>query len=361
MASRRRTSPKAEPLDLDHELDEMYSSAITRPNLGFLRVTESPTLSITSPAGNSGVLDASSMDTPSVDGVIFPTRSDDVEAIDGPAIDVTSEDPPSMDVRPIGKWKIHHCLTVQDGHSANEQLLYEMLWRSAREVNPDERILAISREDMASQIRITVRNVKGVLDRLIEKLALERVIESNSFARKAATYRIYSYRAILERRRQAGFEWVTRANGVKFISSQMAQELLSRPKFTEADPRQPGAARVDVPSKDHLTTAVTTKDGGSPVTASMDRRSAVPPELGPGLRKINPVFDNAAVALLWRECRTRVPDCTVDEVLQFSNLKAAGIWADKNIRNTIALLLSSVSESFNSNSVYRFRQQKLKP
>jgi len=131
MASRRRTSPKAEPLDLDHELDEMYSSAITRPNLGFLRVTEPPTPSITRPAGNSGVLDASSMDTPSVDGVIFPTRSDDVKAIDGPAIDATSEDPPSMDVRPIGKWKIHHCLTVQDGHSANEQLLYEMLWRRA--------------------------------------------------------------------------------------------------------------------------------------------------------------------------------------------------------------------------------------
>ena len=64
--------------------------------------------------------------------------------------------------------------------------------------------------------------------------------------------------------------------------------------------------------------------------------------------------------LLWRECRTLVPDCTVDEVLQFSSLKAAGIWADKNIRNTIALLLSSVSESFNSNSVYRLRQQKLK-
>jgi len=79
-----------------------------------------------------------------------------------------------MDVRPAGKWKVHRCSTVQDGHSANEQLLYEMLWRSAKPVNPDERLITISREDMAGQTRITIRNIKGVLDRLIEKLAVER-------------------------------------------------------------------------------------------------------------------------------------------------------------------------------------------
>ena len=53
---------------------------------------------------------------------------------------------------------------------------------------------------------------------------------------------------------------------------------------------------------------------------SMDVRSSVPLELGPGLRKINPAFDSAAVARLWRECRTRVTDCTAEEVLYFAGL-----------------------------------------
>lgn len=364
MASRRRTSPKAEPLDLDRELDEMYSSAITRPNLGFLRITESPG-------------PASSMDGTSIDGVAFPTGSDDIGAndrtstdvvspditsTDTVAIDLVSMDNRSCEARPAGKWKLHRCLTVQDGHSANEQLLYEMLWRSAREVNPDERVLAISREDMASQTRITVRNVKGVLDRLIGKLAIERIIESNSFSRTAATYQIYSYRVILERRRQAGLEWVTRANGVKFIPSGMAHDLLSRPKFLESDSRQPqpgepGHLSIDTPTRAAATTDMSTVAMGSFDPTSMDPRSIVPPQLGPELRRINPAFDTAAVASLWRECRMRVPDCTVEEVIHFSQLTAARMRAD-NVNNTIGAMLSSASEFFDGRIVNQFRAKR---
>jgi hypothetical protein len=364
MASRRRTLPKAEPLDLDRELDEMYSSAITRPNLGFLRVGESPAPPVIATGGDQyssavGETDASSdspsmadtsMDARSID-VSASTRSIDTVSLDTRSLDTGSRDPVSMDVRPAGKWKLHRCLTVQDGHSANEQLLYEMLWRSAKAVNPDERLLAISREDMASQTRITVRNVKGVLDRLIEKLAIERVIESNSFIRAAATYRVYSYRAILDRRRMAGLEWVTRANGVKFIAAKTAQEILSRPKFTEADSRQPSGAF------DHISSdaGAGTKDLASLDSASMDDRYAVLRALGIGLRKINPAFDSAAVATLWRECRTSVPDCTVEEVLHFSSLRAITISADKSIRNSVGFLLSSVPEFFDQNTVHEFR------
>jgi len=344
MANRRRTSPKAEPIDLDRELDEMYSSAITRPNLGFLRITDSRTI-------------AASIDNTSIDAASFPTGSDDSQAIDELSTDSASVDLVSMDtisssMRPAGKWKLHRCSTVQDGHSANEQLLYEMLWRSANEVSPDERILAISREDMARQSRITVRNVKGVLDRLIEKLAVERVLEANSFARLAATYQIYSYRVILERRRKAGLEWVTRANGVRFIPSQMAHDLLNRPKFAQMDSRQP------TDTGDTSTTVSVTKDTTANDTVSMETRWIVPPDLGSRLRRINPAFDTAAVASLWRECRLRVTDCTVEEVLHFSNLQVTRMRADHTIRNTIAILLTSVPEFFEESIVHQFRAEQ---
>lgn len=377
MPSRRRTSPKAEPLDLDRELDEMYSSAITRPNLGFLRVGESPappratsvapdipSLVDTTSTGRMST-DTRSLDLPSIDRVSVVPNSDG-RALDTLSSDVRSLDYVSMDVRPAGKWKVHRCSTVQDGHSANEQLLYEMLWRSAKPANADERLLSISREDMASQTRVTVRNVKGVLDRLIEKLAIEKAIESNSFVRAAATYRVYSYRAILDRRRKAGLEWVTRANGVKFIAAKTAQELLNRPKFTEVDSRQPSGA-IDSIAGDAKAIETRSIDSLTSDVRSMDDRSVspkqlpiipVPGNLGLGLRKINPAFDSAAVARLWRECRARVPDCTVEEVLHFSNLKASKLWVDKNIRNTIGILLTSVPEFFDSNILHEFREEK---
>jgi hypothetical protein len=225
-----------------------------------------------------------------------------------------------------------------------------MLWRVAKPTNVDERLIAISREDMAMQTRITVRNVKGVLDRLIEKLAIERVIEPNSFVRAAATYKVYSYRTILDRRRKAGLEWVTRANGVKFIAAHAAQEILNRPKFMEVDSRQP-----------EMTSGVSemaTNDLTSMDAISMDDRSIVPRDLGPGLRKINPAFDSASVARLWRECRMAVPDCTVEEVLHFSNRKGAQILADRSTRNAIGVLLSSLPEVFHLSSVGAFRQDQ---
>ena len=268
----RRTSPKVLPLDLDRELDEMYSSPITRPNLAFLQVAgasppfpatedrltrnepgvDAPAPATPSPVepssaapssvapsmdARSGVdssfaervgLQAANPHTPPEPGsstfssanatpragrphvaVSMDTRSNphSIMCTADPEVSIDSEDtatpsttaPPcylassdvtslvnvsmddrpfiapvsngrisgeasgfsfdaaSMDVRPAGKWKIHRCSTVQDGHSANEQLLYELLWRSARPTNADERIIRMSREDMAAQTRITIR------------------------------------------------------------------------------------------------------------------------------------------------------------------------------------------------------------
>ncbi len=418
MPSRRRTSLKSSPLDLDRELDDMYSSPITRPSLGFLRVAPTSALGEEAPNGcaeeltesqtngnsslgvtpTSSIIGISRVTTPIDPASMVPVSMDrrshvalstlgltpnnhipavstDTSSMDSrysKPTDFTgrdlgvpaSTDNRSMDIRPPGKWKVHRCAMVQDGHSANEQLLYEMFWRSAKPANPDERLISISREDMAAQTRITIRNIKGVLDRLIQKLAVERLLEPNSFARAAATYRIYSYRSILDRRRKAGLEWVTRANGVRFISPQVAQAILAKSRFHEGDSSQPSGDMLTSP-RDLLA------GSGSTALASMDDRyigptpalsgegtPPIPVDLGPGLRKINPAFDSAAVARLWRECRSRIPDCTVDEVLHFVGLKADKLWADKSVRNTIGLLLTSVPEFFDPSILNEYRDER---
>jgi hypothetical protein len=363
MASRRPRSRKPPAIDLDRELDEMYSSAITRPNLGFLSVSTSSApdggrvpsavpAAAKSPDTASSVV--TSKDRPSMDersSAVVPS------GLQGPYL-VTPQIAPTDEESIPGKWKIHHCSTVQDGHNANEQLLYELLWRSAKPVTADERVIQISREDMAAQTRITIRNVKSVLDRLIEKLAVDRVVEPNSFGRIAATYRVFSYRTILDRRRRAGLEWVTRANGVKFISKDLAQAILSRPRFPQSDPSQP-AMQSPANSAD-ATPARASLDGAS-IDAQLPRHTqgaSIPLDLGPRLRRVNPAFDSAAVARLWRECRNRIADATADEVVHFADAKASKLRTDKNVRNMIGLLLTSVPEFFDPDTLREFRHER---
>jgi hypothetical protein len=400
MPSRRPITSRKKPIiDLDRELDEMYASPITRPNLGFLRVGQFPASkddpstagasseqprSLDTPPGHAPGLEAlqdvatfdsrskelastarastelASNDAVSTAAASMDVRSgSDAKSLKKEAIAaLPSIDAPSIDQRPAGKWKVHHCVTVQDGHSANEQLLYEALWRLARPVG-DVRVIQISREEMAAQTRITIRNIKGVLDRLVEKLAVERITEPNSFTRVAATYRIYPYRVILEKRRLAGLEWVTRANGVKFIVRELAMSLMSRSRFGNADvsqptfgmdlQNQPSPAAVDPTSTDAVTRDLRSMD---------DRSTPVPGELGLGLRKINPAFDSAAVARLWRECRAKAKDCTAEEVLHFTQLKAKASWEDKSVRNTIGLLLKTVPEFFDPSVLAPFRAEQ---
>jgi hypothetical protein len=62
--------------------------------------------------------------------------------------------------------------------------------------------------------RLSENNCRPNIRNLIAKLALEEISPENSRAGIGKTYRVYSYAAILERRRAAGLVWVIRTKGV---------------------------------------------------------------------------------------------------------------------------------------------------
>ena len=70
---------------------------------------------------------------------------------------------------------------------------------------------------MSQLCRMTPKNCKINTQRLIRKLALEILSPYNTPESIGTTYRIYSDEAILERRREAGLEWVVRSRGVEFV------------------------------------------------------------------------------------------------------------------------------------------------
>ena len=158
--------------------------------------------------------------------------------------------PPAAAAAAAGKrYHVRRAVLAQDGHSSGEEMLYQSLWNSryTRQESKETRLVTIGWKAMAKLARLTPRNTRRNCQSLIDKLAVEQLSEENSRESIGRTYRLFSYKAILERRRAAGLEWVTRSRGVVFV-----------PAPVKATPPVPGR---EMPSKASAGDAGTTRPG----------------------------------------------------------------------------------------------------
>src|ERR1035437_7980387 len=113
--------------------------------------------------------------------------------------------------------RIRRCAATHDGHSLGEEVLYQALWKAAHPESAETRTIVIGWRGMSQLCRMTPKNCKITTQRLIRKLALEILSPYNTPESIGTTYRVYSDQAILQRRREAGLEWVVRSRGVQFV------------------------------------------------------------------------------------------------------------------------------------------------
>jgi hypothetical protein len=85
--------------------------------------------------------------------------------------------------------------------------------------------------------------------------------------------------------------------------------------------------------------------------------SEIPSQLMPGLRQFVPLVDEQAVWMLWTECRARVNDCTVEEILAFVQAKAP-IALNGKIQNPVGFLLTAVPRCFEGAAFTAFREDE---
>jgi hypothetical protein len=114
--------------------------------------------------------------------------------------------------------RIRRCVATHDGHSLGEEVLYQAIWKAARQESAEARTIVIGWRGMSQLCRMTPKNCKINTQRLMRKLALEVLSPYNTPESIGTTYRIYSDQAIFERRRAAGLEWVVRSRGVEFVN-----------------------------------------------------------------------------------------------------------------------------------------------
>jgi hypothetical protein len=110
-----------------------------------------------------------------------------------------------------------------------EDALYQALWNSGRqEEGRESRVIRIGWRGMAALCRLTPKNCKINARRLIRKLAIEPIGPYDVAQQTGTTYRLYSYAAILDRRRKAGLEYVVRHRGVDFVDPHSGSPLLKQ-------------------------------------------------------------------------------------------------------------------------------------
>jgi hypothetical protein len=113
--------------------------------------------------------------------------------------------------------KIRRAVKVQDAHSSGEQALYQALWNTGIVETPDAKLIRIGYGGMQSLCGLDRSNCKDNILSLIKKLAIEVISGFDIRRNQGNTYRVFSYGAILKRRKAAGLEWVIRSRGVQFV------------------------------------------------------------------------------------------------------------------------------------------------
>ena len=244
-----------------------------------------------------------------------------------------------------GRFHVRRAVLAQDGHSSGEEVLYQSLWNSkyARQEAKDTRLVTIGWKAMSKLARMTPRNTRRNCQSLIDKLAMEQLSDENSRESIGRTYRLFSYKAILERRRAAGMEWITRSRGVNFVAGPggVGMALAAAPPIGRGIELDPDAERVP--------------------GAKRDTGAAAPAET-PGLlvlrtlREYLPDVDDASVAGLIEACRQKAADATEEEIDYFVRIKADLMQRMGTVKSPMGFLKTSVPRCFEGESFRHFRE-----
>jgi len=281
--------------------------------------------------------------------------------------------------------KRYRCFSAQDGHSFAEERLYNALWhaRHAQIESEDSRLVTAGWDLMSKLAGMTPRNAKENCHRLLQKLALEKVQAHRSEERIGATYRVYSYAIILQRRRTAGLEWITRnRGGVTFVSSPVndSRDTVSpKPQTRDTVPsqdtgtvpsqdtvlleRQSAVSPKKQATSDEKQTQDTVPSQGTPLDKEQVKESQSSSSgfstIHEVARKWSVVLDDDAVRKLIRRCRVEDPAATEDEIATFLDVKCRQL-RDSPTRNMVGMLLSAVPAYFAkpATELAKYRQQK---
>lgn len=296
--------------------------------------------------------------------------------------------------------RIHPAVRGQDGLNKGEEKIYTFLWRTtyrSKEMGkPEFRTegsnIEISLRDLARKVGLGLANCAWHMHCLEEKGCIARVQETDHY--HPAVYYVREFGQILEWRKEHGLtHFIQRGHLAAFVDPQTGVPItrfrgqtstIYRGKFVSSTPSTSDGRVLNTRelSKPNTIYSVLNSTPGGGINSStpsvIDSNTQLkkvitrelksedqyastsgdtPVELITLLHNISPTIDHEAAVLLWNECRARVTDCTVEEVLYFTGAKAS-ILEPSKIRNPIGFLLAAVPKCFEGEMFNIFRRDQ---
>jgi hypothetical protein len=304
-------------------------------------------------------------------------------SISQPPSDISIQHPPGdMLITPGGRTlRVQRCILAQDGHSSGEQALYVALWNEGSPDGSDARLVTIGQGILAKRVRMDITNVRKNLRLLEQKLSIEITSREVSDQQQGKTYRIFSYRRILENRQKVGMEWIVKSKGVTFVNPPPAAtegQGTKAPQTTVVPQPKEAYHQGGLASREYYQGGAK-HQGGAPgktpgggdgdmqglslldlnLREYIVNTSSLSTVVGRELRSVLQEIDDDAVKTLCHECRKRAPDCSPEEIIHCFRSKAGQLLRfGKPVRNPVGLMLRAVPKCFEgTHPLYlRFRQ-----
>lgn len=255
--------------------------------------------------------------------------------------------------------KIRKCRLAQDAHSPNEEMVYRILWEAGKPLttNPlGSREVRIGLGELAAKARLHKTNIRVHVRSLIAKLAVEQIGSEIGYDAVARTYRVFSYKEILDHRKDAGLEYVIRRKSVDFVTAD-GTPIPLKGLPTNNTKKPSGGKASHLPGSESLPDSVTQPDSESSaretqgVILDLDHLA-----VSQAMNKYGMV-DDAATRQLILACRKVRPDAMADEIAFFADEKMYLALNNRKITNPIGLILATVPQCFLGYAFEEFRRR----
>lgn len=314
----------------------------------------------------------------------------------------TAVSPPTVvEAPPVSLWltesgelvpvsRVKRIRLAQDVLSPAEESVYDTLWgvRSSgvtpvsREERESHRIVQAGYDFLMKRTRLSKKTIQRIVDRLIDKgfIAIEK--PADIYQRSSTVYRVFAYRAVLDRQAQRGRFHVAKIGpGFVYVrevadprlavgsnlstvgGSAMATVDHTHPA-TEAPSRGPtgagenpttvvAAATKKIEQRLEQGSAGTTsssasggRSDGASESSGQGSEAAEVRELRLLLERYLGFIDDDAARQLLRQCRCRAADCTLEEIAYFVSHKLRSV---NGIHNPVGFMLTAVPRHFENN------------
>lgn len=309
-------------------------------------------------------------DFPGLDGELATRDKTSTGNITSP---VAAPSAPTVVQRPTEKatarpYKIHRCYKAQDGHSPGENQLYGVLWHLGVLDGPDTKRITMGHIRLAQAANLSDKAVKRCLAQLVDKLAIEVIADEISASRTGHTYRIHSFKSILDRRNASGLQFVVRDKGVRFVPDPKTgscdsgeAQMSTAPDLTSAVDITSGSQRIKRPRLPSDIASPDTGDKTSPPLRSSlvikKRKTTTTEDLSPIIAALSAytVADHRAAERIVSGSRTACVDASLEEIAAVIHLKVPTIVRNRAIQNPLGLLMRAVPLCFKESGVTELR------